>query len=124
MQHLVYCKQQQALQWPKNEAIVMLCIHVYEHTRQRSLNTCRDLEDTCYGVITRGKNTYARKWRLEGHLLEGVFSRTCDMHKPISPRCTLCVTLFWSSSVDQLQFCIYQLSRGDSNLSTLHQKES
>ena len=50
-----YCKQQKVLRWQTNEAKVILCVHIYEHTRQCSLNTCRDLEDTCYGAFTRVK---------------------------------------------------------------------
>ena len=51
-------------------------------SRRRGKRICED--------VRRGKNTYARNWRLEGHLLEGgVFSGTYDMLEPISPRATL-----------------------------------
>ena len=41
------------------------------YIRNYMVNTCQDLEDTCYEAFTQGRSTYARNWWLEGHLLKG-----------------------------------------------------
>ena len=96
-----------------NEAVVILCIHIYEHTSQHSLNTCWDLEDACYGAFTRGKNTYARNWRLEGHLFEGGVCfdnlRYAQAYlTKIYPRWYVSPPSGQLYSVDQLQFYSYK----------------
>ena len=53
--------------------MVILCVHVYEHTRQHSVNTY--LEEICYGAFTWGRNSYARNWGLGGHLQRGKQSK-------------------------------------------------
>ena len=69
-----YCKQQKALQWPTkfNEAIVILCVHIYEHLTMLTKYIQRPRRRLLWGIYMR-KNTYARNWRLEGHLLEWAY---------------------------------------------------
>ena len=66
------CEQQNPLQWPANEAIVILCVAMWLQThalddqaKPKSMPRSRDiLEDICYGTFTRGKYTCARNWGL------------------------------------------------------------
>ena len=61
-----------------------------DYIRNYMVNTCQDLEDTCYEAFTQGRSTYAKKLVVRrAFAWRGRILKTCDLLKPISLRSTL-----------------------------------